>query len=180
MNTELILNSIVRAIRAIPVKLSGDDSPLADPWEEIKEQVQHEMSFFWQAYLDTMTAFIEGTVDSLSQEDRITVAGELNVSPEDLEDLYDAILERLIEKAENEKVGYAPFDFSRFRYSLAGMAVYAEVLERTGVNTCQIVAYSGAAPYGERGEVTTDIIEATMSEDEFEEARQKQWPDRWE
>lgn len=57
------------------------------------------------------------------------------------------------------------------------MAVYAKVLARTGLYTCNIVAYSGAAPSGERGEVNTDIIDEILSEGEFEEARREEWPD---
>lgn len=179
MNTKAILEDAVRTIRAIPAKLSGDDSPLADPWEEIKDQVQHEISFFWQAYLDTMMGIIGGTVDSLSEKDRAVVAAELNVPPQDTERLCHAILKRLLSKARKEKIRYAPFDFNYFRYSIGEMAVYAKVLQRTGIYTCEIMAYSGAAPFGERGEVNTDIIEDTMSSEEFDRARKQNWPDKW-
>ena len=179
MNTKAILENAVSAIRAIPAKLSGDDSPLADPWEEIKDQVQHEMSFFWQAYLDTMNGIIEGSVDSLTKEDRAIIAGELKVPAENSARLCQAILKRLIAKAKKEKIRYAPFDFTHFRYALGDMTVYAAVLNRTGLFTCEIMAYSGAAPYGERGEVNTNIIEDTMSNEEFDQARQQKWPDKW-
>jgi len=179
MRTKAILDDTIKSIRAIPAKLSGDDSPLADPWEEIKDQVQHEMSFFWHAYLDTMRAIIEGTVDSLSQQDRDQVARELNAPPEDTEQLRQGILKRLIARAKKEKIRYAPFDFRFFRYSIVDMTVYAEVVERTGLASCRIMAHSGAAPFGETGEVNADIMEATMSEEEFEQARQQDWPDRW-
>ncbi len=74
MNIKTILEDTVRTIRAIPARLSGDDSPLTDPWEEIKEQVQHERCFFWQTYLDTMKGIIEGMVDSLSEQVRELIA----------------------------------------------------------------------------------------------------------
>ncbi len=179
MNIKTILEDTVSSIRAIPEKLSGEDSPLADPWEEIKEQVQHERSFFWQAYLDTMKGIIGGRVDSLTDQDREVVAAELNVPPEDTEHIVQAILKRLLSKARKEKIRYTPFDFNYFRYSIGGMAVYAKVLQRTGLYACEIVAYSGAAPFGERGEVNTDIIEDTMSCEEFEWARENNWPDEW-
>lgn len=180
MNLKAILDDAVKAIRAIPAKLSGDDSPLADPWEEIKDQVQHEMSFFWQTYLDTMNAIIEGRVDLLSQEDRATVVAELKIPAEESQRLCQAIMKRLIARAKKEKIRYEPFDFTHFRYSLDDMDVYAHVLERTGVYTCEIMAYSGAAPFGERGQVNTDIIHGTMSSEEFEQARRQEWPDKWE
>lgn len=180
MNTKTILDDAVKTIRAIPAKLSGDDSPLTDPWEEIKEQVQHEKSYFWQAYLETIKGIIEGTIYSLSEEDRTAVAEKLNVMPENSEQLSQALMQRLIARAKKEKIRYEPFDFSYFRYSIGDMTVYAQVLERTGIFTCKIIAYSGAAPFGERGEVNTDIIEDTMSSEEFDQAWQQKWPDKWE
>lgn len=177
MNTKTIVNDAIKTIRAIPEKLSGNDSPLADPWEEIKDQVQHQMSFFWPTYLKTMKYVIEGIVSSLSKEDRMIVAKELGVATEDSERLLQKILKRLLTKAKKEKIQYAPFDFTHFRYAIGGMTVYAEVVSRKGLSTCEIVAYSGAVPYGERGEVNTNIIEATMSSEEFEDARQRNWTD---
>lgn len=179
MNVKAILDEVINGIRAIPVKLSGNDSPLADPWEEIKEQMQHEMSFFWQAYLETMNGIIEGTIYSLSKEDRTTVAAELKVPPDDSQRLHQAIMKRLIARAKREKIRYEPFDFTHFRYSMGDMAVYAKVIKRTGFFTCEILAYSGAAPFGEQGEVNTDIIEDTMSSEEFDQAEQQKWPDKW-
>ena len=67
MNSRALLASIVANLRAIPVRLSGDDSPLADPWEEIKSQVQEELSPYWPAYLDTIKQFINGAVEELPQ-----------------------------------------------------------------------------------------------------------------
>lgn len=179
MNTKAILDDAIKAIRAIPAKLSGDDSPLADPWEEVKDQVQREMSSFWQAYLDTMNAIIADSVDSLPAEDRAVVAEELKVSAEAPERLRQALLRRLLARAKRERVKYAPFNFTHFRYLLGDMTVYAQVLSRTGCFTCEIMAYSGAAPSGESGQVNTNIIDATMTEADFERARAQNWPDHW-
>ena len=73
----------VKELRGIPVRLSGDDSPLADRWEETKEQVQHGLSFCWPAYLEAIRAIIEWTVLSLSVEGRARVAVETRVSLDD-------------------------------------------------------------------------------------------------
>ena len=179
MNTRAIVDDAVGSIRAIPEKLSGDDSALADPWEEIKEQVQNETSFFWPTYLATMNAIIEGLLDSLSKEDRLSLAAELKVPPEDSERLCQQVLKRLIAKAKREKIRYAPFDFSFFRYSIDDMSIFVEVLERTGLATCRVRAYSRAAPSGETGEVYADVMEATMTREQFERARQQGWPEKW-
>jgi len=178
MKAKGIVDDAVRSIRAMPANMLGDDSPLADAWEEIKVQVQGEMSCFWQAYLDTMNAIIAGSVDSLSKEDRLELAAELSVPAENSERLCQALIRKLISKAKREKVRYAPFDFSHFQYSIGEMPVYAEVVERTGLLKCRVVAFSAAAPYGERGEVSTDVIEKTISADSFEQARQRNWTNR--
>jgi len=179
MTVKDILAETIEILRAIPERLSGDDSPLADPWEEIKEQVQHELSPFWPVYLETMESIIAGPLASLSAEDRVAIAAAVRVPSKDTERLAKAILKKLIARARKERIKYKPFAFTHFRYTIYDMSVYAEVLGRKGLFTCEIMAYSGAAPSGERGEVNTDIIQATMSEDEFEEARRQDWPDKW-
>lgn len=179
MKIRELLDQAVNEIRAIPAKLSGDDSPLADPWEEVKEQVQHGMSFCWPAYLATMEAIIEGAVSSLSADDRARVAGETRVPSGDPGRLGQALLKRLLARAKREKIRYAPFWFKYFRYAICGMTVYARVLERTGRSKCRVEAYSGAAPFGEEGEVDANVMHGTLSEEEFEEARRQDWPDEW-
>jgi len=177
--TGALLDQAVKEIRAIPAKLSGDDSPLADPWEETKEQVQHGLSFCWPAYLESMRAILEGAVSSLSAEDRARVAAELRAPPDDPGRLGEALLKRLLATAKREKIRYAPFDFKYFRHTICGMAVYARVLERTGRSTCTVEAYSCAAPDGETGEVDADVMDGTLSAEQFEEARRRDWPDTW-
>jgi hypothetical protein len=174
-----LLDDAVKTIRAIPVQLFGDDSPLTDPWEEIKEQVQQEMSIYWPAYLKTIEGILEGTVSSLSVEDRALLAAEIRVPSGDSGRLCQTLLKRLLARAKREKIRYIPFEFEYFRYAIDGMAVYAEVIARTGLFTCEIKAYSAAAPNGERGQVNTDIIENEMSADQFEDARQHNWPEEW-
>lgn len=174
-----LLDQAVKEIRAIPAKLSGDDSPLTDPWEEIKEQVQHGLSFSWPAYLETMRAILEGAVSSLSAEDRARVAGETKVSSGDPTRLGQALLKRLLARAKRERIRYAPFGFGYFRYTICGMAVYARVLERTGRSTCTVEAYSCAAPDGETGEVDADMMDGTLYAEKFEEARCQDWPEEW-
>lgn len=60
---------IVSGLSQIDARLSGDDSPLANPWEEIKEQLQNEQSMYWQAYLETMRQFVTGLVAGLDSND---------------------------------------------------------------------------------------------------------------
>jgi len=54
-------------------KLSGDDSELANPWDEICAQVQYEQSIFWDAYQETMEAFIGGEVQALQPFERAAI-----------------------------------------------------------------------------------------------------------
>ena len=62
----------------------------------------------------------------------------------------------------------------------AGISIYAQIIERTGMFTCQVIAYSGAAPFGERGEINVELIENIMTADDFQKARRLNWPDHWE
>ena len=58
-----------RAIRALQeltdCRLSGDDSCLANTWDEICVQIQHEESFAWDAYEQTVRAIVTGDVEEL-------------------------------------------------------------------------------------------------------------------
>ncbi len=176
MKTRAVLDETITQLRAIPEKLSGDDSPLADPWEEIKDQVQHEKSFFWGAYVDTMEAIVNGLVSRLSPRDRLDIVTELDVSENSVDSIGQAVLRELLDRANDEEIEYAPFTFKYFRYSIDNMTVYAEVSKRTGLFTCDAVAYSQASPLGEQGEVDTGAIESILSANEFAYAKQQHWP----
>ena len=56
------------------------------------------------------------------------------------------------------------------------MCVYAQIIERTGTFTCQVLAYSAAAPDGEQGEINTNSIQSILTADNFEKARRLNWP----
>ena len=47
---------------------SGDDSPLANVWDEVCVQVQGQESFFGEAYLDTITGVILGHLETIDKE----------------------------------------------------------------------------------------------------------------
>jgi len=178
LNAKAILDEVVIKLRAIPAKMSGEDSPLADPWEEIKEQVQHGLSIWWQDYLETMNRIVVTTVILLSESDCKSLATELALPSTDSQQLAQAVIRRLLERAKRERIQYAPFDFTYFWYPLADMIVYAKVLERTGPLTCCVMAYSIAAPFGEAGEVDINLMADTMTSEEFDLASQQGWPDR--
>jgi hypothetical protein len=131
---------------------------------------------YWSVSFETMREIIEGTVDSLSAEDYVVLAAELDMEDEESQLLSEEILQQLLARATEEKIHYAPFDFTHFRYSLGDMTVYAQVLERTGLFSCAIKGFSDAAPFGETGEVNTDIIESTMSSIKFAQVCQQKWP----
>ncbi len=175
MNAKQLLDSVVKDIRGIPAMLSGDDSPLTDTWEEIKEQVRNELSFEWPAYLETIKANIGGTVAGLSAEALAELAADLKKPPEERGRIEKALLTRLIARARRERMGYRPFDFKYFRYTIAGMPIFGIVKERTGMSTSRVVAFSGAAPDGEEGDMDTNSIERTLTREEFEKAKLANW-----
>lgn len=86
MNKKLSESAIVKAlaektIRRITRKtiadlqrmdhlLSGEDSGLSTTWDEICTQVQHERSFAWDAYDETVEAIVSFYVDELPAHER--------------------------------------------------------------------------------------------------------------
>ena len=182
LNSRALLDSVVAELRAIPERLSGDDSPLADPWEEIKSQVQEELSPYWPAYVDSIKLFINAAVEGLSPANLLALSSELKLRAGESSRIREALLRRLIARARKEKIRYAPFDFEYFWYALSGISIYTQIIERTGMRTCWVLAYSGAAPFGEKGEIDIGQIDRItdihiMTADDFEKARHLNWPD---
>ena len=62
-----LIRRAVRALQVMPVNdlLSGDDSGLANVWDEICVQLQSEHSLYWSAYEQTINALVETYVDDL-------------------------------------------------------------------------------------------------------------------
>jgi len=56
--------------RLTDCKLSGDDSVLANTWDEICAQVQGEESYAWDVYVETMKAILAGDVEELASYER--------------------------------------------------------------------------------------------------------------
>jgi len=54
-------------------KLSGEDSELANPWDEICAQVQHEESIFWDVYQETMQLIVALEVQALQPFERAAI-----------------------------------------------------------------------------------------------------------
>jgi hypothetical protein len=168
------LDEIVTALAQLDVRLSGDDSPLANPWEEIKEQLQHGLSPYWPVYLDTMRQFVTGLVTGLDSDDVEKLKAALKCSSTAA--LERKLMQRLIARGKKEKVGYKAFDFEYFCYTLLDFTVYGQVVERTGLYRCYAHVFSGAAPTGEYGNVECSRIEHVLSREQFEEARGLGWP----
>lgn len=47
--------------------LSGDDSGLENAWNEVCVQVQHQQSFYWETYLQTIRDYIAGSIEDLKR-----------------------------------------------------------------------------------------------------------------
>jgi hypothetical protein len=171
------LDTIVAALADIDVRLSGDDSPLETPWEEIKEQLQHGLTEDWPAYVATIEQYTSGFIGDLDRDDLASLMTALKCSSADA--LQRKLIQRLYSRGKKEAVRYAPFDFEFFSYVLADFTVYCQVLQRTGLTTCHALAFSSAAPTGEQGDVDCSHIEALLTRDQFESARARGWPLRW-
>jgi len=181
MNARTLLGRIVAELRDTPGALWRDD---ADPWEEIKEQVQEGLSFAWPAYIDTIKGVIGSAIAQLNPAELEALSSELKVPAGNVRRIEQSLLRRLLAKARMEKVRYEPFDFEYFWYASSGLAIYTQILKRTGKQTCWVQVYSGAAPFGEKGEIDIHQIDRmtdihTMTAEEFEKARSLNWPDQW-
>jgi hypothetical protein len=157
MTVTRALDEIVTALAGLDLRLSGDDSPLANPWEEIKEQLQNELSAYWPTYLETMRQFVSGFVAGLDEPDLAELKAALKASS--TQNLERKVVQRLLARAKKEKIGYSAFDFEYFCYPLLDFTVYGQVTERTGSRRCLAHVFSVAAPTGEYGTVDCSRID---------------------
>lgn len=54
----------------MPAQLSGEGSGLNNVWDEVCVQVQYDESLSWQAYEETMRAFVDAAVEELAAFER--------------------------------------------------------------------------------------------------------------
>ncbi len=176
MPVKVILDKVVSYLQGMEANLSGDDSPLANVWDEIKDQMQNEESYCWDAYEQTIKSLIDGEIEEANK------SGGVERPPcfdDDADDLTDTFCQMLLERAAEEPVKYAPFDFEYYCSPVADFTVYGKVVKRTGMNTFEAYAFSVAAPHGEFGQVDASDVECTLSKEEFEYARKHGWPAQW-
>jgi len=177
MTPKSVLDAVVSDLSRIDVRLSGEDSPLANPWEEVKEQLQHEQSDYWPAYIDTMRQMVAGCVADLATGDFNELCTSLKCSSR--EGAEKELLRRLFLRGKKERIKYTPFDFTYFCYPLLDFTAYGQVIERTTRYHCNAKVFSVAAPYGEHGVVDTSRIDSILSREQFETARTQGWPESW-
>jgi hypothetical protein len=60
-----ITRRAIHAMQRMPSDLSGEGSGLATVWNEICVQLQHEQSFAWNAYDQTVHAVVDALVEEL-------------------------------------------------------------------------------------------------------------------
>jgi hypothetical protein len=65
-----ITRKAIATLQQMTDRMSGDDSGLETAWDEICVQMQHEQSFYWDAYDDTVRAILAGHAAELSKHER--------------------------------------------------------------------------------------------------------------
>lgn len=173
MNPRTATDTIVGGLREADGQLSGDDSPLLDVWEEIKEQLQHEASPYWPVYLEMVRLFTAGLIADLDER-AITELLE-SLKCQSIPAVERKLVQRVLSRGKRERVQYRAFEFECFCYRLLDFTVYGQVLERTGMAECYAKVFSVAAPAGEHGTVDCSNIDDTMTAEQFEHARARQW-----
>jgi hypothetical protein len=70
-----VTNRAVRRLQSLKEghTLAGDDSPLANVWDEFCDQVQGDKSLYWDMYLDGARAIILSELAREEELDRITI-----------------------------------------------------------------------------------------------------------
>ena len=65
-----IARRTIFSLQSIKDTLSGDDSQLANAWDEICVQVQADLSMFWDVYDDTARSFVDSFVKELKAHEK--------------------------------------------------------------------------------------------------------------
>ena len=71
--TRRLVKKIRKGFQDMPAGLSGDDSGLADAWEEFCVQVQFQESFYWSAYLYTLDSLVTFYVEELKEYEQLAI-----------------------------------------------------------------------------------------------------------
>lgn len=108
-----IVDATINALAQMPdnCRLSGEDSVLANVWEEICAQVQSEYSFFWDAYVETMVTFLRGFLEDRSPTERDLVLRDLT---------EDEALELLLKDTLSRAADYESDTLTRYNCWRAG------------------------------------------------------------
>jgi len=106
---------VVRSLRKMTEGMqSGDDTPLKNIWDEVCVQRQDEYSVMWDAYEETILAFIEQEVRKLDE----LVIGAIWLQTEEGDDWADEIQDRIddgeIEEYKQEAVDYNLDDVDKY------------------------------------------------------------------
>src|SRR5688500_12999569 len=102
MNARDAVDAIIDGLKDVEVQLSGDDSPLPDTWEEIKDQLQHELSSYWPVYLETLRQFAAGLIASLGEDDLTELRNSLNCKS--VAALERKLVQRTLSRGKRERV----------------------------------------------------------------------------
>jgi len=68
-----ITRKVIAHLQSMKELMSGDDSGLANTWDEICVQLQYEKSAFWFAYDETVRAIVSGHVENLASHEKAAV-----------------------------------------------------------------------------------------------------------
>ena len=114
-----LVAAVIADVRALPdnCRQSGDDSGLADVWEEFKDQMQNEESTFFDLYEHTIQSLCAKRIEELDTDRRCFLwlfsEGYLNrwvdedavsLTDLDLEHISDEVYRRVCDVAANEKL----------------------------------------------------------------------------
>ena len=71
---------VIDCLEGCPAELSGEDSPMANVWEEWVVQVRGEHSVYYSTYESTVRGACDGVVDDLPKDERALLWGATDAS----------------------------------------------------------------------------------------------------
>ena len=112
---ENLIRKVIRGLRVIKITTTGDDTVLANCWDEICVQQQDERFYSWDYFEMTIEGVVEGCFDSLSLFEQQCINFAMVQSPYEEPHDYEAIYTEGVVEFIQQKVLQETTDYTNSR-----------------------------------------------------------------